>query len=84
MEIKDTLQTISTIDKEELVDFGVTGSNDALRYGAGINVEQYETNRAVFNARGFEVMLTQIDGLGMTNSWGTAVGQQDTYLFASS
>jgi outer membrane receptor for ferric coprogen and ferric-rhodotorulic acid len=81
LEIKDTPQTISTIDKEDLVDFGVTGSNDALRYGTGINVEQYETNRAVFNARGFEVMLTQIDGLGMTNSWGTAVGQQDTFLF---
>jgi outer membrane receptor for ferric coprogen and ferric-rhodotorulic acid len=81
LEIKDTPQTISTIDKEDLVDFGVTGSNDALRYGTGINVEQYETNRAVFNARGFEVMLTQIDGLGMTNSWGTVVGQQDAFLF---
>ena len=81
MEIKDTPQTISTIDKEEMADFGTTGSNEALRLGTGINVEQYETNRAVFNARGFEVQLTQVDGLGMTNDYGTVAGQQDAYLF---
>ena len=81
LEVKDTPQTISTIDKEDISNFGATGSNDALRLGTGINVEQYETNRAVFNARGFEIQLTQIDGLGMTNDYGTVVGQQDTYIF---
>jgi outer membrane receptor for ferric coprogen and ferric-rhodotorulic acid len=81
LEIKDTPQSISTIDKEELSDFGVTGTLDALRYGTGVNVEQYETNRAEINSRGFQVMLTQVDGLGMTNDWGSVVGQQDAYLF---
>lgn len=81
LEIKDTPQTISTIDKEDIADFGATGSNEALRMGTGINVEQYETNRAVFNSRGFEIQLTQIDGLGMTNDYGTVVGQQDTFIF---
>lgn len=81
LEIKDTPQSISTIEKDVLRDFGATGSNDALRFGTGINLEEYETNRATYNARGFDVMLTQIDGLGMTNDWGTVVGQQDTYLF---
>lgn len=81
MEIKDTPQTISTIDQEEMADYGVTSTNEALRLGTGINVEQYETNRAVFNSRGFDVQLTQIDGVGMTNDWGTVVGQMDTFLF---
>lgn len=81
MEIKDTPQSISTIDTETLRDFGSTDSNDALRYGTGLNVEEWETNRTNYNARGFEVMLTQIDGLGMTNDWGLVVGQQDTYLY---
>ena len=81
LEIKDTPQSISTIDKQELTNFGVTGTLDALRYGTGVNVEQYETNRAEINSRGFQVMLTQVDGLGMTNDWGTVVGQQDAYLF---
>ncbi|MEF7616634.1 TonB-dependent siderophore receptor [Aquincola sp. MAHUQ-54] len=81
MEIKDTPQSISTVDQQELADFGITGSIDALRLGTGINVEQYETNRAVFNSRGFEVQFTQVDGLGLSNSWGTVVGQMDTFLF---
>lgn len=81
LEIKDTPQSISTIEQEEMKDYGVTDSNEALRLLTGINVEQYETNRAVFNARGFDIQLTQIDGLGMSNDWGTVVGQMDTFLF---
>lgn len=81
IEVKDTPQSISIIDKDTLRDFGATDSNDALRLGTGVNVEEWETNRTNYNARGFEIMLTQIDGLGMTNDWGLVVGQQDTYLF---
>ncbi|XHS79703.1 TonB-dependent siderophore receptor [Burkholderiaceae bacterium UC74_6] len=81
LEVKDTPQTISTIDSAEMADFGLSGSNEALGLATGINVEQYETNRATFNARGFEVQLTQVDGLGMTNSWGTVVGREDTFLY---
>lgn len=81
MDVKDTPQTISTIAAEDMKDFGATGANDALRMGTGINVEQYETNRASYNSRGFDIQLTQLDGVGMTNSWGTVVGQLDTFLF---
>jgi outer-membrane receptor for ferric coprogen and ferric-rhodotorulic acid len=81
MELKDTPQTISTLDKEDIANFGLSGSNEALGLATGINVEQYETNRATFNARGFEIQLTQLDGLGMSNSWGTVVGREDTFLF---
>ncbi|KAB2914883.1 MAG: TonB-dependent siderophore receptor [Dechloromonas sp.] len=81
MEVKETPQTISTIDKESLRDFGISNSNDALRMGTGINVEEWETNRTGYNARGFDVMLTQVDGMGMTNDWGLVEGQLDTFLF---
>lgn len=81
MDVKETPQTISSIDKDEMADFGLTGSNEALGLATGVNVEQYETNRATFNARGFEIQLTQVDGLGMTNAWGTVVGREDTFLF---
>jgi len=81
MELKDTPQSISTLDKEDLANFGLTGSNEALSLATGINVEQYETNRATFNSRGFEIQLTQVDGVGMSNDWGTVVGRQDTYFF---
>ena len=81
LEIKDTPQSISTLEQDELRDHGLRGSNEALALATGINVEQYETNRATFNARGFEIQLTQVDGLGMTNAWGTVVGREDTFLF---
>jgi len=81
LELKDTPQSISTLDKEDITNFGLTGSNEALALATGINVDQYETNRAVFNSRGFDIQLTQLDGLGMTNSWGTVVGREDTFLF---
>ncbi|WP_295798129.1 TonB-dependent siderophore receptor [uncultured Microbulbifer sp.] len=79
--IKDTPQSISIVDQRTMEDFGVTGANDALELSTGINVDQYETNRATFNSRGFEIQLTQVDGLGMTNDYGTVVGQLDTFLF---
>ncbi len=81
MDVKETPQTISIIDKESMRDFGISNSNDALRMGTGINVEEWETNRTGYNARGFDVMLTQVDGMGMTNDWGLVEGQLDTYLF---
>ena len=81
MEVKDTPQSISTIDKDTLRDFGATDSNDALRYGTGLTVDEWETNRTSYSARGFDVMLTQIDGLGMTNAWGISESQLDTFLF---
>ncbi|MFT3956131.1 MAG: TonB-dependent siderophore receptor [Piscinibacter sp.] len=81
LEIKDTPQSISTIDKETLRDFGATSSNDALRFGTGLVVDEWETNRTSFQSRGFDVMLTQIDGLGMTNDWGLVESQKDSYLF---
>lgn len=81
LEIKDTPQSISTIDKETLRDFGASGSNDALRFATGLVVDEWETNRTSFQSRGFDVMLTQIDGLGMTNDWGLVESQKDAYLF---
>ncbi|MCP5198119.1 MAG: TonB-dependent siderophore receptor [Gammaproteobacteria bacterium] len=81
LEIKDTPQSISTIDQETMSDFEATSSNDALRLGTGIVVDEWETNRTSFQARGFDVMLTQVDGLGMANDWGLVESQLDTYLF---
>lgn len=79
--IKDTPQSISTIDQQSIADNGLTSSNEALSFMTGVNVDQYETNRARYNSRGFGIQLTQVDGLGMTNDWGTVIGQKDTFLF---
>ena len=79
--IKDTPQTISLIEQDAMRNFATTDVNEALRLGTGITVDAWETNRTSYSSRGFDIMLTQVDGLGMTNDWGLVVGQQDTYLF---
>ena len=81
MSIKETPQTISSISQDDIKQFGVTGSNEALALATRINVEQYETNRATFNARGFEIQVTQVDGLSLVNSYATVVGREDTFVF---
>lgn len=79
--IKDTPQSISTIDQDAMLDFATSGTNDALRLATGLTVDAWETNRTSYSSRGFDIMLTQVDGLGMTNDWGLVVGQEDTFLF---
>ncbi|AOS44664.1 FhuE receptor precursor [Lacunisphaera limnophila] len=81
LSLKDTPQSISLIDQDALRDFATTGTNDALRLGTGLTVDAWETNRTSYSSRGFDIMLTQVDGLGMTNDWGLVVGQEDTTLF---
>ncbi len=79
--IKATPQSVSVIDQDAMRDFATTDSNEALRLGTGLTVDAWETNRTSYSARGFDIMLTQVDGLGMSNDWGLVVGQQDTYVF---
>lgn len=81
MEIKDTPQTISTIERQTMSDFALGSTNEALKYGIGLTVDEWETNRTSFSSRGFDVILTQIDGLGVSNAWGIVTGHQDAYLF---
>ena len=77
--IKDTPQSISVISREQMDAFGANTLNDALRLATGIQVEEWETNRTNYLARGFEIKSTQIDGVGMPNDWGIATGAMDAF-----
>ncbi len=77
--IKDTPQSISVVDSEQMARFGTDSLNEALRLTTGIQVEEWETNRTNFTARGFDIANTQIDGIGLPNSWGIVTGAQDTF-----
>ncbi len=79
--IKDTPQSISVVDAGLMRDFGASSVNDALRLATGINVESAETNRTYYMARGFDILSTQIDGVGMPNSWGVVQGATDSFLY---
>jgi len=79
MEISETPQSISIISEDLMQSFGAFSINDALRLAPGINVEQWETNRTNYTARGFEIKNTQIDGVGLPNDWGIVTGAVEAY-----
>jgi outer membrane receptor for ferric coprogen and ferric-rhodotorulic acid len=81
MEIKETPQSISVINAEQMEQFGSDNLNDSLRMATGIQVEQTSTNLTQFLARGFEIKNTQIDGVGLPNGWGLVTNRIDTFGF---
>ena len=81
LSLKETPQSITILDDRAMDLYDASGTNDALKMMNGIDVQEYETNRTSYNARGFEIQLTQVDGLGTSNDYGTVLGQQDTFLF---
>jgi outer membrane receptor for ferric coprogen and ferric-rhodotorulic acid len=79
MEISETPQSISMVTSELLENFAANSINDALKLATGITVVQGETNRTSYTSRGFDIKSTQIDGVGMPNSWGLVTGAMESY-----
>ncbi|MFC4727251.1 TonB-dependent siderophore receptor [Coralloluteibacterium thermophilus] len=81
LDIKETPQSISVVTGTQMRQFGADSLNEALRLSTGIQVEEWETNRTTFTARGFDIANTQIDGVGLPNDWGIVTGAVDTFGF---
>ncbi len=79
LEIKDTPQSISVVTGQQMRRFGADSVNDALRLATGVRVDEWETNRTSYSARGFDILNTQVDGVGMPNSWGISTGASDAF-----
>jgi outer-membrane receptor for ferric coprogen and ferric-rhodotorulic acid len=80
--IRETPQSISVITRELLDDFRVYSVNDALSYATGIKVEQFETDRTEYTARGLNITSFQIDGLNSPISFsGTNYGDLDMAVY---
>lgn len=77
--IKETPQSLSVVTADQMRDFGADNLNDALRLATGIQVEEWETNRTNYLARGFEIKNTQVDGVGLPNDWGIVTGAMDAF-----
>ncbi len=77
--IKDTPQSISVVTREQMQQFGADSVNEALKLATGLQVDEWETNRTTYSARGFDILNTQIDGVGLPNGWGVATGAQDAF-----
>lgn len=76
--IRETPQSISVITREQMDDFRILTVNEALSYATGIRVEQFESDRSQYTARGFGITNFQIDGLATPVSFsGTNYGDLD-------
>jgi outer membrane receptor for ferric coprogen and ferric-rhodotorulic acid len=66
MSLRDTPQSVSVITQQRIEDQGLLTITDVANNVTGVSVNQYETHRASFTARGFEVTNLQIDNIPTT------------------
>ncbi|WP_405630985.1 TonB-dependent siderophore receptor [Pseudoalteromonas sp. Ld20] len=81
--IKETPQSISVISRALMDDFSLDNLNAVLESTPGVTVEQIETDRTYFKARGFEITNFQINGMGLPQDLGSIQGTLDTSIFES-
>ena len=81
LEVIDTPQSVSVIGQDLIEDFGFDEINDALAVVPGINVEQVETDRTYYTARGFDISWLMVDGLATPNVYGPTSGALDTVFY---
>lgn len=80
--VVDTPQSVSVIGEDLIEDFGFDEINDALAVVPGVQVEQVETDRTYYTARGFDISWLMVDGLATPNVYGPTSGSLDTVFYS--
>ncbi|HTG38105.1 TonB-dependent siderophore receptor [Sphingomonas sp.] len=78
---KDTPQSISVVTRAQIDDFQLRDVNTLLSTTTGVNVQQTETDRTYYSARGFDITNFQLDGVGLPFAFGLQNGALDTAAF---
>lgn len=79
--LRETPQSITVLDRVRIEDFALTNTAQLLEQVVGLNVERGESDRTVFNARGFDVTNIQVDGIGIPLLFGIQYGESDTLFY---
>lgn len=68
---RDTPQSVSVITQQVIQDQALHDVKDVVNNAVGVSSHTYETNRATFTSRGFDIDNLQIDGVPTTwdQSW---------------
>ncbi|WP_339074415.1 TonB-dependent siderophore receptor [Teredinibacter turnerae] len=80
MSLFETPQSVSSVDAAFIDSFSLDDANQVLRAITGVNVDEVETDRTYYNARGFEIKSMQVDGTGLPFTW-NVVGDIDTAVY---
>ena len=67
MSVRETPQSVTVVTQQRIEDQGMLTITDVLNNTTGVSVNQYETSRGQFNARGFDINTLLIDGV--PTSW---------------
>ena len=78
---RQTPQSISTLSGAQLRDFQLTSVNDALKAVPGVQVQEVETDRTYYTARGFDITNFQYDGISVPFVYGNVEGDLDTAMY---
>jgi outer membrane receptor for ferric coprogen and ferric-rhodotorulic acid len=81
LSLKETPQSVTVIQQDLIRTLGLTNVNDLLDQVPGINVERNETDRTMYDARGFDITNFQVDSIGLPMIEGLQFGQLDTALW---
>lgn len=63
LSLRDTPQATSVVTAQRIQDMGLLNITDVTNRVTGLSVQQYETSRAQFTARGFKINSLLIDGV---------------------
>ncbi len=61
--LRETPQSVTVVTQQRIEDQDLRTILDVVNNTTGVSVNRYETNRAQFNARGFEINALMIDGV---------------------
>ncbi|MDM0019465.1 TonB-dependent siderophore receptor [Variovorax saccharolyticus] len=64
--LRETPQSVTVITQQRIEDQNLQNITEVLANTTGISVNQYETSRAQFTARGFDINTLMIDGVPTT------------------
>lgn len=77
---RETPQSVDVVTQQRITDQKLLTITDALNNTTGVYVQQYETNRAQFVSRGFEINTLMIDGVPTTWNQAWSSGEVSTSL----
>lgn len=79
---RQTPQSVTVVTRQRIEDEGLETVTDVVNNTTGVSVNQYETHRAGFTARGFDITNLQIDSVPTTWEAAWSSGEVQTSLAA--
>lgn len=61
--LRETPQSLTVFTRQRIEDFNLITVTEVFEQTPGVNVQQYDSNRVLFNARGFAITNFQFDGV---------------------